>query len=107
MREHLIELLGKAKDEGWRERLQSWESPTAFVADHLLANGVIVPPCKVGDTVYCIDHVWNIVETCKVYGFQIVRDRFQLIVDNGECKFVTSTWYNTREIAECGLKERE
>ena len=22
------------------------------VADHLLANGVIVPPCKVGDTVY-------------------------------------------------------
>ena len=24
------------------------------VADHLLANGVIVPPCKVGDTVYQI-----------------------------------------------------
>ena len=22
------------------------------IADHLLANGVIVPPCKVGDTVY-------------------------------------------------------
>ena len=25
------------------------------VADHLLANGVIVLPCKVGDTVYIID----------------------------------------------------
>lgn len=25
------------------------------VADYLLANGVIVPPCKVGDTVYLID----------------------------------------------------
>lgn len=24
------------------------------IADHLLANGVIVPPCKVGDTVYVI-----------------------------------------------------
>lgn len=24
------------------------------IADHLLANGVIVPPCKVGDTVYSI-----------------------------------------------------
>lgn len=24
------------------------------IADHLLANGVIVPPCKVGDTVYRI-----------------------------------------------------
>lgn len=25
------------------------------LADHLLANGVIVPPCKVGDTVYVLD----------------------------------------------------
>lgn len=25
-------------------------------ADYLLANGVIVPPCKVGDTVYCIEY---------------------------------------------------
>ena len=25
------------------------------VADHLLANGVIVPPCKVGQTVYVTD----------------------------------------------------
>ena len=24
------------------------------LADHLIANGVIVPPCKVGDVVYCI-----------------------------------------------------
>jgi hypothetical protein len=23
-----------------------------YIASHLLANGVIVPPCKVGDTVY-------------------------------------------------------
>ena len=26
-----------------------------LIADHLLANGVIVPPCKVGDKVYFID----------------------------------------------------
>lgn len=26
-----------------------------FIADHLLANGVIVPLCKVGDMVYIID----------------------------------------------------
>lgn len=25
------------------------------IADHLLANGVIVPPCKVGDTVYWLN----------------------------------------------------
>lgn len=28
--------------------------PAEVVADYLLANGVIVPPCKVGDTVYVI-----------------------------------------------------
>ena len=25
-----------------------------LIADHLIENGVIVPPCKVGETVYCI-----------------------------------------------------
>lgn len=36
------------------------------IADHLLANGVIVPPVKVGDTVYVISQgagfsvVWNV-----------------------------------------------
>ncbi len=30
------------------------------IADHLLANGVIVPPCKVGDVVYeHNNHVWT------------------------------------------------
>jgi hypothetical protein len=24
------------------------------IADHLLANGVLVPPCNIGDTVHCI-----------------------------------------------------
>lgn len=32
-----------------------------FLADYLLANGVIVPPCKVGDTVYYL----TIVDTEK------------------------------------------
>ena len=26
------------------------------IADHLLSNGVIVPPCKIGDVVYIIDN---------------------------------------------------
>lgn len=25
------------------------------IADHLIANGVVLPPCKVGDTVYYLD----------------------------------------------------
>lgn len=58
-REKLIELLpeavGKCKgsqgsDNGWGE-----------IADYLIANGVIVLPCKVGDTVYKVfdGKVWE------------------------------------------------
>lgn len=48
MRDRLIELLAESAMKGNYLNLQN-------VADHLLANGVIVPPCKVGDTVYIID----------------------------------------------------
>lgn len=52
-RERLIELIhmgieyarGQMQDEGV-------DFAYADVADHLLANGVIVPPCKVGDMLY-------------------------------------------------------
>lgn len=47
-RERLIELM---QDWG-TENTDSF--PFESVADYLLANGVIVPPCKVGDTVYWI-----------------------------------------------------
>lgn len=45
MRERLIELL-KSKPYGY----SSYED----FADYLLAEGVVVPPVKIGDTVYCI-----------------------------------------------------
>ena len=41
-REKLIELI-----EEWHRKI-----PTHYLADYLLANGVIVPPVKVGQTVY-------------------------------------------------------
>ena len=49
MREKLIEMLG---DYLYAEQ----------IADHLLANGVIVLPCKVGDTVYVIND-WEVEKT--------------------------------------------
>jgi hypothetical protein len=49
MRERLIELLNECRGiEGVGMELMRKK------ADYLLANGVIVPPCKVGDTVYYI-----------------------------------------------------
>lgn len=44
-RERLVELIGDCK----------WWGSIDEMVDYLLANGVIVPPCKVGDTVYWVD----------------------------------------------------
>ena len=54
MRDRLIELL----IEGHKQYLFYDQ-----IADYLLANGVIAPPCKVGDTVYCLDDiVWDVIQ---------------------------------------------
>lgn len=49
MRERLIEILSKPIYP------KVGVDPAEVVADYLLDNGVIVPPCKVGDKVYIID----------------------------------------------------
>ena len=41
------------------------------IADYLLANGVIVPPCKVGDKVYEVLPKANIVRENDVVGFHL------------------------------------
>ena len=45
-RERLIELLKEVNT------MRNMRQGLGECADYLLANGVIVPPCKVGDTVY-------------------------------------------------------
>ena len=80
------------------------------LADYLLEHGVIVPPCKVGDTVYSIDK--------KVLAYH--WDEHRYIVDKWskykvcEIPFSLTLWENgwkdiflTREEAERALKERE
>ena len=56
-RERLIEIL--------KDTLHEWEcdvQPETLlqIAEHLLENGVIVPPCKVGDTVYAHNEYFGI-----------------------------------------------
>lgn len=46
MKEKLIKLLQNAPSDF------EGNKNVSTLADYLLANGVIVPPCKVGDTVY-------------------------------------------------------
>lgn len=56
MRDRLIELI-KARHLEWLRKEYDRETDKnvcEYLADHLLAEGVIVPPCKVGQTVHCI-----------------------------------------------------
>ena len=67
MRDRLIELI-QASVDGCAHH---WAK---VIADHLLANGVIVPPCKIGDTVFVIptpENGRNEIEEMKCLGFEI------------------------------------
>ena len=54
MRDRLIELIKQAKKH--TKDANTDIGRNMIFADHLIENGVIVPPCKVGDKVYCIYH---------------------------------------------------
>lgn len=59
-RDRLIELLCKAPLGFKTFENQYYKSTISKIADHLIVNGVIVPPCKVEDTVYMITPNGNI-----------------------------------------------
>jgi hypothetical protein len=126
-RDKLKELLKQAQDkyfELYSEYARDSEGKTIesfedFCADHLLANGVIVPPCKVGDKVYKITR--NKVKECEVVFIGIsIKEKYSYF--NSVENYADGTFYKsysmdfdvigktvflTREEAERKLKERE
>lgn len=104
-RDKLIELI-----EEWHK-----EAPTQYLADHLLANGVIVPPIKVGQTVYVINcdegDVW--IDEFKVKYFYCSSkgvNRFYIecgtMGNNFRPKDIGKDVFLTKEEAEEELKRR-
>lgn len=104
MRDRLIELLIDSVRYTYEDQ-----------ADHLLANGVIVPPCKVGDVVYDICTIFDestlkpktvikprIIDFASKVGF-IIESKGLVI---GEKEF-GKTVFLTKEEAEKAVKERE
>lgn len=115
-RERLIELL--------EDTLHEWESDVSVqtlteIAEHLIENGVIVPPCKVGDTVYCYDEDLYAILDYRIE--QIIFSGGFLTLYSGVCSNedvllsdidfwetdLGKTVFLTREEAEKALKERE
>lgn len=115
MRDRLIELINEAHCvDVWDYHTDDFKEPNPIeeLADYLLENGIIVPPCKVGDVVYYLGGIYNrliksaIVEEiiCNSSG---VSDL--LVTSENGVTFENSIdiFYITKEEAENALKERE
>ena len=117
MRDRLIELIRESS-----QYLNEQEGVIQWIADYLLANGVIVPPCKVGQTVYKVVNDKRVKKPykCKVIGFWYSEDEHCNNVHlvryiNGvfDCSFSVpftdfgKTVFLTKEEAEQALKGGE
>ena len=118
MRDRLIELInGKLKEEFNNVPLRA----SINVADHLIANGVIVPPCKVGTTLFFLynspyadkpDLTPRIYKTTDWY-FEV--DKAGIVINTSDIHsfnkaydyVLGKTVFLTREEAEKALAERE
>ena len=112
-RERLIELLGKKYNCVDRNKCLNEQ------ANYLLANGVIVPPCNVGDTVYEIQPIRNRVQAYTIIVVKyngrfwtfswVLKDRkgFYGNVEGFSSHQIGKTVFLTKEEAEQALKERE
>lgn len=114
MRDRLIELLEKADETvlGF-----SIDGDVSVLADYLLSEGVIVPPCKAGDITYIFEYeVNNHLET-KFRGIApsvveaIVIESEGMWIENEHAKYHISSVgdliFLTREEAEKALKRSE
>lgn len=81
------------------------------IVDRLLAAGVIVPPCKVGDTVYHLtgEEVFDVLNCAEIYDgkvFSVSKDEDGLWLyckyDNG-----LNYWYAERDIGKLLFLTRE
>lgn len=109
MRDGLIELVKQRLPYGVCVGEKSEQHFCEKVADYLLANGVIVLPCKVGDTVYYITGIHNtLVKEAKVeeiyvgeagFAFHLCHDYTYFTVQQEDV-------FLTREAAERALKGR-
>ena len=113
MRDRLIDLL--------TDNLTHCDNPLQYIydeiverlADHLIENGAIIPPCKVGDTVYKC-HTVNLKPTGEITKRTIKQITFSAftVTDDGASGWfdiddIGKTVFLTREDAEKSLRERE
>lgn len=105
-RDRLVELL--------KDTLHEWECDVSIktvteIAEHLISNGAIVPPCKVGDRVYRPSDCLGVVQFV-IISFNIYESEMFFTDDSENIIYLSDigkTVFLTREEAEKALKERE
>ena len=119
MRDRLVELIYEARKEWdvyFNDCLLKGETRTkdltGFIADHLIENGVIVPPCKVGDTLYRVVDMSHTACNSFVDDFPIKVEPYSIIYENMMGHYASipfeqfgKTIFLTKDQAEQKLKE--
>jgi hypothetical protein len=117
-RDRLIELIRQAKDKtpcSYNpdidcEDIVCSACENGSIADYLLANGVIVPPCKVGDKLYVVGVFTGQVIPTVVIGIDYTANDMLLHLDNSNFVSVVhqlgKTVFLTKEEAEAELEKR-
>lgn len=121
MKDRLIDLLKKVDENAANKGITDYKDAIADNADYLLANGVIVPPVFVGQTVYVLNQTngkvyQNTVVCIKVRSMQSKLKntiKVEYINKLGETSCRKFAWaqigkqvFFTREEAEKALAER-
>ena len=120
-RDRLIELIGQKPFTSEYENYNSLEWAERL-ADYLLANGVIVPPCEVGDKVFIIEKEYRLnkveqkIITCEIEFIYVSSKTKRYHTKKIECAYmdngfnfrpkdISKTVFLTKEEAEEKLKE--
>ena len=107
MRERLIELLKKAN---YIVKRNGFEFNANVMADYLLAEGVIVPPCKVGDTVWFTSELYEKPFQTVITSIEVYEEETVICASSGtewHYEDFGKTVFLTKEEAEQALAERE
>ena len=108
-RERLIELLMQGDIAAAKQGVFNCcmcKREAEILADHLLENGVIVPPVQVGATVYCTDSYRHLIKPLEIIGFEVdyTKRNCKYYCSGGD---YTPAWFKPAEMGKNVFLTRE
>ena len=114
MRDRLVESMAKRFKELYKDGDWNFNEMLVGVADRLLDDGWIRPPCKVGDTVWILFAVEKTIEGREIASITQRNTSWTMTFTNGSCftvwdneddEYFGKTVFLTKAEAEQKLKE--